>query len=117
MAKKRKPSSNSRLTTKAPTSAPMVIKAPTSTPVAPTPAPVVAAVTATPVAAPTPAPIAPMAPMATPVATTTAKSEILVDRHAIAQLAFARFVARGGVHGHALEDWLAAEAELTRAAQ
>lgn len=35
-----------------------------------------------------------------------------IDRDAIVRLAYAKFVARGYVHGHAVEDWLAAEAEL-----
>ena len=34
---------------------------------------------------------------------------------AIATLAYQRFLARGGAHGHDVEDWLAAEAELMRA--
>ena len=32
----------------------------------------------------------------------------------IAARAYERFLARGGEHGHDVEDWLAAEAELTR---
>ena len=32
----------------------------------------------------------------------------------IAHRAYEHFVARGGAHGHALEDWLVAEAEITR---
>jgi hypothetical protein len=35
-----------------------------------------------------------------------------VDKTEIARRAFQRFLARGGSHGHAFEDWLAAEAEL-----
>lgn len=35
-----------------------------------------------------------------------------IDRAEIARLAFAKFVSRGYVHGHAVSDWLAAEAEL-----
>lgn len=38
--------------------------------------------------------------------------EDLSDR--IAARAYAHFLARGGEHGHDLEDWLAAETELTR---
>jgi len=34
------------------------------------------------------------------------------DHHQIARLAFAKFVARGYVHGHHIKDWLVAEAEL-----
>jgi hypothetical protein len=34
-------------------------------------------------------------------------------RHRIALRAYERFVARGCVHGHALEDWLAAEADMS----
>lgn len=30
----------------------------------------------------------------------------------VARLAYEKFLARGGEHGHDLEDWLAAEAEL-----
>jgi hypothetical protein len=33
-------------------------------------------------------------------------------RDAIANRAYELFLARGGVHGHATEDWLAAENEL-----
>ena len=36
----------------------------------------------------------------------------MIDHKEIARLAFAKFAARGYVHGHQLEDWLAAEAEL-----
>jgi hypothetical protein len=36
-----------------------------------------------------------------------------VDREAIAQRAYERFIARGYRHGHDVEDWLAAERELT----
>jgi hypothetical protein len=36
------------------------------------------------------------------------------DREAIARRAFELFLARGGVHGHDVEDWLAAERELRR---
>ncbi len=35
-----------------------------------------------------------------------------VARTEIARLAFAKFVARGYVHGHAVNDWLSAESEL-----
>jgi len=38
-----------------------------------------------------------------------------IGRDEIAPLAFAKFVARGYVHGHAVSDWLAAEAELRAA--
>jgi hypothetical protein len=38
------------------------------------------------------------------------RSEIHTD--AIAARAYERFVARGGEHGHDVEDWFAAEAEL-----
>ena len=37
---------------------------------------------------------------------------IEVARDEIARLAFAKFVARGYGHGHAVQDWLSAEAEL-----
>jgi len=36
------------------------------------------------------------------------------DRDAVARRAFELFLARGGVHGHDVEDWLAAERELRR---
>ena len=35
-----------------------------------------------------------------------------LDHAEIARLAFAKFAARGYVHGSQMEDWLAAEAEL-----
>ncbi|MBA3818951.1 MAG: DUF2934 domain-containing protein [Deltaproteobacteria bacterium] len=38
-----------------------------------------------------------------------------LDHQQIARRAFARFVARGYVHGRHVEDWLAAEAELRAA--
>ena len=38
--------------------------------------------------------------------------EVVVDRKQIARLAFAKFAARGYVHGFHVEDWLSAEAEL-----
>jgi len=38
-----------------------------------------------------------------------------IARTEIARLAFAKFVARGYVHGHAVTDWLSAEAELRAA--
>lgn len=37
------------------------------------------------------------------------------QRRQIADLAYHRFLARGGEHGHAMEDWLAAEAEMAAA--
>lgn len=37
------------------------------------------------------------------------------QRKQIADLAYQRFLARGAEHGHAMEDWLAAEAELAAA--
>jgi hypothetical protein len=43
------------------------------------------------------------------VTTVVARDIAKVD---IAARAYQRFVARGGQHGHALEDWLTAEAEL-----
>lgn len=36
------------------------------------------------------------------------------DRDAVARRAFELFLARGGAHGHDVEDWLAAERELRR---
>ncbi len=44
--------------------------------------------------------------------TTTATAALSYD--AVAERAFVRFCARGGEHGHDVEDWLAAEAELRR---
>jgi hypothetical protein len=38
-------------------------------------------------------------------------------REEIEQRAYALFLERGGENGHALEDWLAAESELTEAPQ
>jgi hypothetical protein len=46
--------------------------------------------------------------------TTTAHSDVTSD--AIAVRAYERFCARGYVHGHDVEDWLAAERELQRGA-
>lgn len=43
---------------------------------------------------------------------TVLPSQVVVDRKQIARLAFAKFAARGYVHGHHVEDWLSAEAEL-----
>jgi hypothetical protein len=38
-----------------------------------------------------------------------------IAREEIARVAFAKFVARGYIHGHAVSDWLSAEAELRAA--
>jgi len=38
-----------------------------------------------------------------------------IARDEIARLAFAKFAARGYLHGHAVADWLSAEAELRAA--
>ncbi|HEY4059136.1 MAG TPA: DUF2934 domain-containing protein [Kofleriaceae bacterium] len=35
-----------------------------------------------------------------------------IERTEIARLAYAKFVARGYMHGHAVADWLSAESEL-----
>jgi hypothetical protein len=88
MSKKTKTSKTKRLTTKT-TTAPMIVRA-----TAPE----------TPVAAP---PIVAQPPVAPAIAT-----NVTLDREVIARLAFSKFLARGCTHGHALEDWLAAEAEL-----
>ena len=40
------------------------------------------------------------------------RSSSSVPEGVVARRAFERFVSRGFSHGHALEDWLAAEAEL-----
>lgn len=96
MAKKTK-TSTKNLTTKT-TTAPMIVRAPApeaavaAPPVVATPAPVVAA------------PAVQSAPV------------VAIDRDLIARLAFSKFMARGCVHGFAVEDWLAAEAELRAAA-
>lgn len=42
------------------------------------------------------------------------REEAKPDRQAVARRAFELFLARGGVHGHDVEDWLAAERELRR---
>lgn len=42
----------------------------------------------------------------------TISAKPTVSREAIAQRAFALFLARGARNGHALQDWLQAEAEL-----
>jgi len=47
-----------------------------------------------------------------PMVVARTKIDVEVAAEDIARVAFARFVARGGVHGFAMEDWLAAEAEL-----
>ena len=49
----------------------------------------------------------------TPTATTTTDSAQSM-RDLIAQRAYERFIARGYQHGHDVEDWLAAERELTQ---
>lgn len=43
---------------------------------------------------------------------TVLPTQVVVDRKQIARLAFAKFAARGYVHGHHVEDWFSAEAEL-----
>jgi len=42
------------------------------------------------------------------------REEAKPDRKAVARRAFELFLARGGAHGHDVEDWLAAERELRR---
>lgn len=87
MAKKKKVPAASQLTARK-TEAPMLVTRPVEpSPVEATPAAVVSA------------PVAAAAPRA-------------IDRDAIVRLAYAKFVARGYTHGHAVEDWLSAEAEL-----
>lgn len=88
MSKKRKTPAKNTLTTRK-TTAPMIVRAPTQE---------ATAVTA-PVVVETPASVS-VAP------------EVTLDREVVARLAFSKFVGRGCVHGYALEDWLAAEAEL-----
>jgi hypothetical protein len=57
---------------------------------------------------PTPPPTAAMPPAA---------AELALDRTHVARLAFAKFAARGYVHGYHVEDWFAAERELRAARQ
>lgn len=42
------------------------------------------------------------------------REDAKANRDAVARRAFELFLARGGVHGHDVEDWLAAERELRR---
>lgn len=58
--------------------------------------------------------MAPAATEARVVATASAVTEppLVIDRAQIARLAFAKFAARGFVHGFHVADWLEAEAEL-----
>jgi len=44
--------------------------------------------------------------------TLTVKAASTVSRDAVRRRAFELFLARGGVHGHHVEDWLRAEREL-----
>ena len=37
-----------------------------------------------------------------------------IDRERVAQRAYELYLARGGAHGRAMDDWLAAERELTQ---
>lgn len=62
--------------------------------------------------APVPNVVEPVEPVmkAAPVARDGAKP----DPNAVARRAFELFLARGGVHGHDVEDWVAAERELKR---
>ena|SRR5688572_13478566 len=113
MAKKRKPTT-SRLTTKT-TEAPMILERPpvampVELPVAMPVEPPVAMPVELSVEPPVEPPTVEMAPIAT--AMLAAPPMVQVERMQIARLAFARFVARGGVHGYHVQDWLAAEAEL-----
>jgi hypothetical protein len=96
MSKKTKTSKTKRLTTKT-TTAPMIVRA--SAPETPVATPIVAQ--------PPVAPAVAQPPVAPAVAT-----ETTLDREVIARMAFSKFLARGCTHGHALEDWLSAEAEL-----
>lgn len=59
------------------------------------------------------APAAPLVVEALPASPMAAA--VTIDHDVIARVAFSKFVARGYVHGYALEDWLAAEAELRAA--
>ncbi len=87
MAKKRK-TSTKNLTTRT-TTAPMIARAPThETAVAET------------VVVPE------------PTTTVSIARAVVIEHDLITRLAFAKFLARGCVHGNALEDWLTAEAEL-----
>jgi hypothetical protein len=89
MAKKKKnASTTSKLSTRE-TQAPMVLSRPVEEPIT-------------------------MAP-ATSEAIEVVEAAVAIDRAQIAELAFAKFVARGYVPGHHVADWLAAEAELRAA--
>lgn len=77
----------------------------------------VAVAAAAPVVAP--APVAAAAVVTAPVADKKVSSTFApstrtlpVSRDAVAKRAFDLFLARGGQHGHAMRDWLQAEAEL-----
>lgn len=108
---------------------------PAASPVSPAVEPVVDAAAAAPEVAPpaaAPAPAARTAPQEKPVAaagegTLTARVSRAAsteavwgqegarpDPKAVARRAFELFLARGGAHGHDVEDWLAAERELRR---
>lgn len=63
--------------------------------------------------APDTTPVAEPPPVAAPVV--PAATEQPLDRTQVARLAFAKFAARGYAHGHHVEDWFAAEAELRAA--
>jgi hypothetical protein len=52
-------------------------------------------------------------PVETPIAAPV--EPIAIDRTDIARRAYAKFVERGYMHGHAVADWLSAEAELRAA--
>jgi hypothetical protein len=61
--------------------------------------------------------VAPTPPGMPAIAISPATPELVLDRTQVARLAFAKFAARGYVHGHHVEDWFAAERELRAARQ
>lgn len=96
MAKKKKVPSSSQLTARK-TEAPMLVTRPAEEP---------KVVATRPVEEPKVAATRPLEEL---------KETPAIGRDEIARLAFAKFAARGYGHGHAVTDWLAAEAELRAA--
>ena len=104
MAKKKKVPSSSQLTARK-TEAPMLVTRPAEEPkvVATRPVEELKVVATRPVEEPKVAATRPLEEL---------KETPAIGRDEIARLAFAKFAARGYGHGHAVTDWLAAEAEL-----
>lgn len=106
MAKKKKVPSSSQLTARK-TEAPMLVTRPVEEPKVVAARPEELKVVATrPVEEPKVAATRPLEEL---------KETPAIGRDEIARLAFAKFAARGYGHGHAVTDWLAAEAELRAA--